>query len=76
MKYNQFKSQVAYSGQVRNTNGILSAQLMRYMRKTYKYKIIRLIGVTKTFLCVSLFETCGTVRNMYMNLQLQDFVKR
>lgn len=66
MKYRQFKSQVAYSGQVRNTNGILSAQLMRYMRKTYKYKIIRLISVTKNiFVCnyfflkhTKLSETC------------------
>jgi len=47
------------------------------MRKTYKYKNIRLIGGTKNIFCVYIFflETCGTVRNMYMNLQLQNFVK-
>jgi len=33
MKDKQFKSQVAYSGQVRNTNGILSAQLMSVHEK-------------------------------------------
>jgi hypothetical protein len=52
MKDKQFKSQVAFSGQVRNTNDILSAQLMRVHKKTYKCKNIRLIGGAKNIFCV------------------------